>query len=393
MKNINTQLIHNSHQNHSSIIQSLFDQSIRLEMMVAFAKKSGLSALEKPLVNALKGGLSARFAIGLDFFHTEPHVIHKLFDLTKKYDAQLYLSNCAHTFHPKVYAFQHADKSTVIIGSANLTQGGLYNNIESSVLIEDNSMDMFNSIVASFDRLIENSDLLPATKALIDEYKKKYNIYNVTHRAANKHAEKALKGTDVNCKVLSDILSEMKDDKTDKGFEKQVASRLAKIRQAKQIIYDWPKKAAGIDFDFLTEFQSLINLFNSSGLHRGKTRIVQHQEKFLNALADINNIKNLAINEPYAVLNKHFKNIPNAGTNLLTEILHALDNEKYVVMNQNTASGLAMAGINIPNLNKRNVSASIYANYCHSANTVREKLGLKNLTELDALLNYAYHQN
>ncbi len=109
------------------------------------------------------------------------------------------------------------------------------------------------------------------------------------------------------------------------------------------------------------------------------------------AVADIVGRRNPSPGEAFAVLHEHFEGIPRVGINLLTEILHTLDNKRYAVMNQNAVSGLALAGIREypARPNKQNVGADDYARYCQHADAVRQELGLADFTELDALFNYA----
>jgi hypothetical protein len=75
-----------------------------------------------------------------------------------------------------------------------------------------------------------------------------------------------------------------------------------------------------------------------------------------------------------------------------TEILHSLDNVRFVVMNQNSVSSLELASVTgFPkNPSKGTVDALIYSDFCNKAQDVRDRLNLKTFTELDALLNYAY---
>ncbi|MDV2451789.1 hypothetical protein [Xanthomonas hortorum] len=114
----------------------------------------------------------------------------------------------------------------------------------------------------------------------------------------------------------------------------------------------------------------------------------------MTALDDIVGRKKLAPETAFEVLHHHFSYITGAGINLLTEVLHALDNKRYAVMNQNAVSGLAAAGITGYPLhpNKDNVHGQLYAAYCRHAQAVQKYLGLSNLTELDALFNYVYWQ-
>ncbi|RTL18383.1 MAG: NgoFVII family restriction endonuclease, partial [Burkholderiales bacterium] len=122
------QLLVNEERGHGDKLVKLLKQAERLECLVAFAKASALNGLLKSLRKALERGLEARFAIGLDFYLTEPVVLRKLLELTKEHALKLYLSDSSETFHPKIYAFQHSKGCSVIVGSANFTQGGLYAN-------------------------------------------------------------------------------------------------------------------------------------------------------------------------------------------------------------------------------------------------------------------------
>ena len=73
-------------------------------------------------------------------------------------------------FHPKVYLSRNADAARLIVGSANLTVGGLNSNIEASISME---MDLSNTENAS---LI--ADLESKIDGMIAEYPK--NIFQVT---------------------------------------------------------------------------------------------------------------------------------------------------------------------------------------------------------------------
>jgi hypothetical protein len=61
-------------------------------------------------------------------------------------------------------------------------------------------------------------------------------------------------------------------------------------------------------------------------------------------------------------------------------------------MNQNSVSGLELAGYKgFPkNPSKFKVDANVYVDFCSKADSVRDRLGLRDFTELDALFNYVY---
>lgn len=61
-------------------------------------------------------------------------------------------------YHPKIYVARNETRATVIIGSANLTLGGLNNNIESSVVLnldltKNTDLEFFESIVTEYMKL------------------------------------------------------------------------------------------------------------------------------------------------------------------------------------------------------------------------------------------------
>ena len=171
-------LLNEEEHRHGHVVEKLLKRAERLECLVAFAKTSALGDLLKPLRKALESGLKARFAIGLDFYLTEPEALRQLFALAEKHALVLYLSNASDTFHPKIYAFQNGKQCSVIVGSANLTHGGFYGNYEASALIDDASGALMASVTRHLDALVADRILVPATKPRIDAYEREYIIHD-----------------------------------------------------------------------------------------------------------------------------------------------------------------------------------------------------------------------
>lgn len=388
------QLLLNEHRrDHGQVVAKLLKRAKRLECMVAFAKTSALDITMTGLEKALAGGLNARFAIGLDFYLTEPGVLRRLLKLSKNHALELYLSNSSATFHPKIYAFQSDIlQCSVLIGSANLTYGGLSGNYEASAMIEDANGALMESVIRHFDELVTDEVIVPATKARIDTYEREYEIHDAYRKVAKKRAEQLSRTKTPIYALLREILELMKDDDSEEGFEAQRTRRKYNRRQATTVLENLAARKQVAKQDFLGDYEALIGLFHSGGLHRGKTLVAEHPDLFLAAMADIIDPRNLSPRDAFDVLHRHFSKIPRAGINLLTEILHALDNERFAVMNQNAVSGLALAGITDYPLHptKEIVDGESYARYCRHADAVRHALGLADFTELDALFNYAY---
>ena len=125
-------------------------------MIVAYTKESGVIRL-KPFVETFKlsGGV-VKAVVGIDQKLTSIQGLALLMPLCD--EIYVYHSeNPMQTFHPKAYAFvKEGEKSIVLIGSNNLTSGGLYTNYEFGSCHEYNlrdksQMQHFNEFKKAFE--------------------------------------------------------------------------------------------------------------------------------------------------------------------------------------------------------------------------------------------------
>lgn len=387
-------LLNDDSATHGDEIVGLIQHAEHLECMVAFAKYSAKETLLKPLEGAVARGMTARIAIGLSMYVTEPAMLYEFLKLEKDYGARLklYLSATDVTFHPKIYAVREPKGHKVIIGSANLTAGGFADNYEASIVVGDRDGELMESVEEHFESLINQRVLIRATKSRINEYAKLYAVHEAWRKMASRRAEKISRGDLLSLDVLADRLADMKKDKTAHGFAAQRASRKQHRGQARRQIQEMAALGKITAAAFLKIYEDLITWFHSSGLHRGKGIIATNGTQFVTALADILKLARANPSEAFDLLHSHFVDIDRAGINVLTEILHALDNKRYAVMNQNAVQGLMVAGYGGYPLRplKTNVSPALYGQFCSDAREVQNHLGLENFTELDALFNYVY---
>jgi HKD family nuclease len=379
---------------HADALLASIEGARHLDCMVAFAKGSALKLILKALEKSLERGMTARFAIGLSFHLTEPTLLRTLFKLSKNHPLELYLSDTKETFHPKVYAFADSGRSTVFVGSANLTAGGLSMNYEASVRVDDADGALAAEVAAHFEELIEAKVVVPATKGKIEKYAKEFAVQKAWHDMAKRRADKINRESVFDLSVLTYQLEEMKRDASESGFTAQRAIRARHVAKAKALIQELAALQRPTATTFLPMYEDLYHLFNSGGLHRQKSRMAARATRFVAALADILGRGKPPPAEAFEILRQHFLGIKGAGVNLLTEVLHAIDNKRYAVMNQNAVEGLATAGFKSYPLHpaKAGVDGELYARFCEEALTVRRQLGLANFSELDALFNYIYWQ-
>lgn len=409
-----TQLLVNSvpSANHSVSVEALFQGATQLDCMVAFARLSGYTKLETTLWAALDAGLSARFVVGLDFYHTEPPVLEALFELVDCYPEQFefFISglNRTRTFHPKAYAFQYADASCkVVIGSANLTAGGLSLNHEFSLFTESSNCTLADQVASEIADLLQSGEIEVATRARLDEYARRHKIYALHNRAAKLNAEadcksattkKASSKGAVYLPTLLSILTLMNADRTESGFISQQRARARRHANALGYLYKLRTQPVDTPARFIMYYEPLVSGsgWHSGGLERGKNIVAKKGPVFQNGLNDLYTQlqanPQLSAKDAYSMLHSYLSCIPKAGTNVLTEVLHTFDPLRFAVMNKNSVHGMTLAGYRTfpEKPNKNNVNAALYADFCAKAELVCAALGLANLGELDALFNYAY---
>lgn len=104
-----------------------------LQIIVAFAKDSGVLRLRHALeAFRLRGGRISAY-VGIDLNGTSYEALTNM--RVSVDELHLVHSENSQTFHSKIYNFKGPEKSLVIIGSNNLTGGGLWTNFESAALI------------------------------------------------------------------------------------------------------------------------------------------------------------------------------------------------------------------------------------------------------------------
>jgi HKD family nuclease len=131
--------------NHAGAIRTILRlrKPTHVLVSVAYIWKRGLDAVEKS-VKPIAG--RARFFVGIRNGVTSVQAIKSLLAMNVKVYA-VDTGSRIRIFHPKLYLAANAERADVIIGSANLTLGGLHNNIEASTHIK---LDLSNAADRAF---------------------------------------------------------------------------------------------------------------------------------------------------------------------------------------------------------------------------------------------------
>jgi HKD family nuclease len=305
------ELIFNSEKHsHREDFTKLLKGAMQLDCMVAFARTSGLDLVIEQLKSSLKNGLKARFAISLDFYLTDPELLRKLFKLGRRYPLSLYLSRSKWNFHPKIYALSYSERGAVLIGSANLTSGGLERNYEASALIDDPRRALTAEISEYFNMRIEEKELVEATSKCIEEYGRSHRLYHALDKIKDARFNRTRRLAGTNMETLKYFLREMKSDHSENGFQKQsIVRHKCYVDAFKKIKWIASTKRTHGTL-FLEHYEQLLGMFHSGGLHRGKNVIAKNADRFRTALAAVVKLDQPTASDAYQLLLDHFKTIP-----------------------------------------------------------------------------------
>ncbi|BAL23684.1 phospholipase D-like domain-containing protein [Azoarcus sp. KH32C] len=399
---------------HAQSVLPLFEKAVRFVCVVAFARESGWTEVKDALEDALKQGVRAQVVVGLDFFQTEPPVLFSLHALSKRYPKHLHFfvsgKSRKRTMHPKAYVFHYEDRSsTLIIGSANLTAGGLCSNHELSLMAETACDTLANAISAEIEAQVASGEFEPATQQRLNEYRIQHQIRKLHHQAAEEYAEQDWQqhlGAQAPVSgsrggpylpTLQAWLIRMRADKSQEGFDAQQVVRKDSLTHSKTCLTALRTMKHASPASFLMRYEKLLaGGWHSGGLHRGKSFMADDAAEFKAGLVTLHNAlranPKLPAGPAYDLVKTALLKVKGAAMNVASEILHSSAPTRFAVMNKNSVRGMRMAGFTQypekPDLKK--VDDALYAKFCKDAEKTRIALGLDSLSELDALFNYAY---
>lgn len=105
-----------------------------LQVAVAWVKRSGLSRLRESILLFRERGGNASVIVGIDEGGATKQGLEQAvatFD-----DVYVFHDRSSRTYHPKVYLLHVEDSARLIVGSNNMTAGGLYNNYEATLVCD-----------------------------------------------------------------------------------------------------------------------------------------------------------------------------------------------------------------------------------------------------------------
>jgi hypothetical protein len=420
-------------------ILPLIQESVEIKILTAFLKKSGLGFIKSMPHKKLS------IISGIDFFITDPEAVYYLSE--NGFNVRIFYEP-RKVFHPKIiYIRSNANKENLIVGSSNITFGGLNSNYEASLFIKkDFSTELvFQEFNKYFDTLQKSKYCINIENKIFIDYCEIFNL--------NKINAKDTFDNDIEKKYFRDEkpinnIDEIKRDDWiyhDKFGLGCIMERNEKIidvffmekGEMKLTVSNMLQKIFSFDSALLdkyfsinraVEFNSILNKFMEQKeesikkryifyekwknylsremvsdeiysffeeasdfwtLMELKKNILSEDEKEFNSLLDILNNQNLSIYKRFELAcnkkneNKVFGGI---GPGITSTILSILYPDICIVYNN--ASNDFLNYFNIESIIKNNKTTNKYYQYLLFCKIIMEKYNFKNLIEVDCFIGY-----
>jgi len=178
------QILSNLNYPIGNIISQELNNANSAKIAVAFLKYSGVKVIEKSLNSCLKNNGSIEIIAGLDFKTTDPQSMHYFIKLQKQVsNLKFYCygdKNKNRTdivFHPKIYLFEKGRETTGIVGSTNLTRGGLLTNFEVNVVIKETKPLYFSQLQAIYNSVKFTDSVFSPDEEYLSGYSDVYKAF------------------------------------------------------------------------------------------------------------------------------------------------------------------------------------------------------------------------
>lgn len=194
----NIQISSNLNYPIGKIINQELQNSLDTQIAVAFLKRSGIKTIEDSLLMSLDKGGKFEIIVGLDFKTTDPLAMKFFIDLHKKYKEVRFFcfgdkgeNKNDIVFHPKIYLFRNNKETVSIIGSTNLTAGGLMTNFEVNTIFNEQKPIYFTQLQAIYNSVKYTDTLFTPDDDYLCQYSDVYKA--ITDNEVKAKKDKGIK--------------------------------------------------------------------------------------------------------------------------------------------------------------------------------------------------------
>lgn len=386
---------------HKENLLNLFKKADEIIFAVGFLKISGLNNIKKQLVEFCSDSeKKSSFYIGTGLGETDPKTLEGLYNIIKaKSNHQLVLCTPdAGIFHPKIYVFRRGKQVTILVGSANLTNGGWEINDEVSMLTETNvDSPLYLQLMQYFKRL-NKLYYVDDVADLIAKYKFQLQEFNILNGGKPSFRFKRKK-TNIAGIDMPRLRSYYECYKTSDEFIEPFSREEEYEKAATKLqVLSSTKRLNALQFHDL--FGPLVGhagykkLWHSGSIHRKTHKTLEYPETFRELVRTIqhNASKSIAhaFDNSIIFLNqkRKAKEISGIGVNIVTEIMLSFDPKKFANLNDNPIEVLALLGTNFKS--PSSFTGVDYESYVFLLTKIKNELGMKSFLEIDSFFNYVY---
>lgn len=176
------QILSNTNYSLCDVLKSELIESTQVKIAVAFLRRTGIDEIYKSLDFAMnQNNAKVEIIAGLDFKTTDSKALlalKEIEDTQKNFSFYCFGDKRDNfndlVFHPKIYLFETAlsrnTKYTSIIGSSNLTSGGLTSNFEVNSVFREDKPKYFSQLEAIYNEIKFTDSVFKPSKNYILKY-------------------------------------------------------------------------------------------------------------------------------------------------------------------------------------------------------------------------------
>ncbi|NLL27215.1 MAG: restriction endonuclease [Bacteroidales bacterium] len=176
------QILSNTNYSLVDVLKSELIESTRVQIAVAFIRKTGIDEIFKSFEYAMTvNNAIIEIIVGLDFKTTDVKALLALRGIEDSYkNFNFYCFGDKRDnyndliFHPKIYLFETAvsknTKFTSVIGSSNLTRGGLTSNFEVNSVFREDKPKYFSQLQAIYNEIKFTDSVFKPSREYILKY-------------------------------------------------------------------------------------------------------------------------------------------------------------------------------------------------------------------------------
>jgi HKD family nuclease len=337
---------------------------------VALMNSSGL----RFILDNLQKTCRQNYLVGIDL-PTDPKALEKLSELQLKSDINVRLYSDKEYFHPKLYLIKQKDCYSAFIGSANCTNGGLFENVELSIFTKDQKV--CSELLNWFNEYFKLGK--PLTTNFIEQYRLEHLERQERKKQEEKSAKKEKKSLNEEFETTlsekSEFIKTLKQYRKDREYNDIVMSREQTIESLRKSL-DYPAyQNINID-DYFKEWElgHLISIAKPA-----ITRNISELRKLLHYLCN----EDIDIRVRYdRALNGDLK-VEGVSKAFISKVLVAHRPDLYFVKNNKSEKALRKYGITFP---RGLTDGEKYKITCKFLRQICEDTNIKDLAVLDYYL-------